>query len=54
MKISQIIHHLETLAPLAYQESYDNAGLIVGDYNTEITGVIIWLIEFVIVTINTL
>ena len=34
---------MEQLAPLAYQESYDNAGLIVGDANTEITGVLVTL-----------
>ena len=30
MKLSQLIAYLEGLAPLAYQEDYDNAGLIVG------------------------
>ena len=36
MKISEITSCLEKFAPLKYQESYDNAGLIVGDKNTEI------------------
>ncbi len=40
MKISRIIQHLETLAPLAYQESYDNAGLIVGDANAELSNIL--------------
>lgn len=40
MKISKIIHHLETLAPLAYQESYDNSGLIVGDANSEVSNIL--------------
>ncbi|MEZ4884757.1 MAG: Nif3-like dinuclear metal center hexameric protein [Chitinophagales bacterium] len=31
MKIKDITQYLETIAPLAYQESYDNAGLIVGN-----------------------
>lgn len=31
MKIQEIIAVLEQWAPLSYQESYDNAGLIVGD-----------------------
>ncbi|MEQ8624741.1 MAG: Nif3-like dinuclear metal center hexameric protein [Vicingaceae bacterium] len=31
MKISEVIQQLEKLAPLSLQESYDNAGLIVGD-----------------------
>ena len=30
MKLSQLTAYLESLAPLAYQEDYDNAGLIVG------------------------
>ncbi len=33
----------ETIAPSAYQESYDNARLIVGDPHTEVTGVLISL-----------
>lgn len=35
MQIQQIIEELEKWAPLSYQESYDNAGLIVGDPSTE-------------------
>jgi dinuclear metal center YbgI/SA1388 family protein len=42
-QIRQLTAYLETLAPLAYQESYDNAGLIVGDPTTEITGVLVSL-----------
>lgn len=36
--IQAIISHLETIAPPAYQESYDNAGLITGDASAECTG----------------
>ena len=36
MKLSQLTAYLETIAPLAYQEDYDNAGLIVGNPNQEI------------------
>ncbi|MCH2042927.1 MAG: Nif3-like dinuclear metal center hexameric protein [Saprospiraceae bacterium] len=43
MKIGQLLNYLEAIAPLSYQESYDNAGLIVGDRSTEITGVLICL-----------
>ena len=43
MQIKEITNYLEQLAPLAYQESYDNAGLLVGDANTEITGILICL-----------
>ena len=38
--IKDIISYLENLAPTAYQESYDNAGLIVGDPMTEVKGII--------------
>ena len=40
MKIATVIEYLEEIAPPHYQESYDNSGLIVGDFNAEITGVI--------------
>ncbi|MGK0364630.1 MAG: dinuclear metal center YbgI/SA1388 family protein [Saprospiraceae bacterium] len=40
MKIKDVTNFLETIAPSAYQESYDNAGLIVGDADTEVTGVL--------------
>ncbi|MEO6285196.1 MAG: Nif3-like dinuclear metal center hexameric protein [Dyadobacter sp.] len=41
--IKDVIHELEKLAPLDYQESYDNAGLLVGSSNTKITGVLFTL-----------
>jgi dinuclear metal center YbgI/SA1388 family protein len=40
MKIQNIIAFLETIAPASLQESYDNAGLIVGDKFKECTGII--------------
>lgn len=43
MKIKEIITYLETIAPLSYQESYDNAGLIVGNANTECTNALLCL-----------
>ena len=43
MKIKQITDFLESYAPLQYQESYDNCGLIVGDDKTEIKGTLITL-----------
>ena len=36
IRIKEITSYLESLAPLATQESYDNSGLIVGDPNREI------------------
>src|ERR1700760_2705900 len=38
--ISDIIRELESLAPPAYQESYDNAGLLTGSGAWECTGVL--------------
>ena len=43
MKLSQLTTYLESLAPLAYQEDYDNAGLIVGSPEQEISQVLISL-----------
>jgi dinuclear metal center YbgI/SA1388 family protein len=43
MKIQELTQYLEQIAPLSYQESYDNAGLIVGDARAEIQGVLICL-----------
>ncbi len=40
MKISEIISHLETIAPPSYQENYDNAGLLTGTHNRECTGIL--------------
>ena len=43
MKIKEITCFLEEIAPLNYQESYDNSGLIVGDEDTQVTSVLICL-----------
>lgn len=43
MNISEIISHLENLAPSSLQESYDNSGLIVGNPTTEVSGILICL-----------
>jgi dinuclear metal center YbgI/SA1388 family protein len=43
MNIATIISFLETLAPTALQETYDNAGLITGDRNAACSGIIITL-----------
>ncbi len=40
MSINDITSYLESIAPAHLQESYDNAGLIVGDPTTEVTGVL--------------
>lgn len=43
MQVKDITRLIESMAPLAYQESYDNAGLIVGDANDDVSGVLITL-----------
>ncbi|MBT8326771.1 MAG: Nif3-like dinuclear metal center hexameric protein, partial [Bacteroidia bacterium] len=43
MQLAEIFRHLETIAPPSLQESYDNSGLLVGESNTEINGVLISL-----------
>ena len=43
MKLKEITSFLESYAPLAYQESYDNSGLICGSKEMEITSALICL-----------
>ena len=43
MKISEITKYIESIAPLAYQESYDNAGLLVGHPSDEVSNALICL-----------
>jgi len=41
--IEDIVCYLEKIVPLAYQEDYDNAGLVVGELATPVTGILICL-----------
>lgn len=41
--IKEILTELEKLAPLPYQEDYDNAGLLAGSPDTEVTGILFTL-----------
>lgn len=43
IKINEVIHYLETFAPPAYQENYDNSGLITGDASASVKGILISL-----------
>ncbi|TNE80631.1 MAG: Nif3-like dinuclear metal center hexameric protein [Bacteroidetes bacterium] len=43
MKIREVLDYLESIAPPALQESYDNAGLIVGNANEEVSGILVCL-----------
>lgn len=43
MQIKDILSEIEIFAPLAYQESYDNCGVQVGDVAAEVTGALLTL-----------
>jgi len=43
MKIKEIISLLEELAPLSYSEDFDNTGLLVGDKNETVSGILVTL-----------
>ncbi len=43
IQLKEITSYLESLAPLSYQESYDNSGLQVGDREMEVSGILVTL-----------
>jgi dinuclear metal center YbgI/SA1388 family protein len=43
MIVQDVINHLHDLAPLAYAEDFDNVGLLVGDKNQSVTGILVTL-----------
>lgn len=43
MIVQDAINYLEELAPLNYAEDFDNVGLLVGDNNTKLTGILVTL-----------
>jgi len=43
MTIKNITDYIEELAPLSYAEGFDNVGLLVGNLQTEVTGVLVAL-----------
>jgi putative NIF3 family GTP cyclohydrolase 1 type 2 len=43
MTIKDITRAIEELAPLQYAEDFDNVGLLVGNYATEVNGVLVTL-----------
>ncbi|PWI30945.1 Nif3-like dinuclear metal center hexameric protein [Flavobacteriaceae bacterium LYZ1037] len=43
MIVQDVINHIEALSPLAYAEDFDNVGLLVGDKNSKLTGVLVTL-----------
>ena len=42
-KIKDVTAYLESIAPRFYQESYDNSGLLTGDENREVKGILVTL-----------
>ncbi len=43
MIIKDITTSIEEIAPLSYAEDFDNVGLLIGNYNTKVTGVLVTL-----------
>jgi dinuclear metal center YbgI/SA1388 family protein len=43
MKIKEVIELLEELAPLSYTEDFDNTGLLIGDKEAVVTGILVTL-----------
>ena len=43
MKVIEVIEALEEIAPLSYSEDFDNTGLLLGDTQTEVTGILVTL-----------
>lgn len=43
MKTKEILNILEEIIPLQYAEDFDNVGLLVGNYDSEVTGVLVTL-----------
>lgn len=43
LRIQDVTEFLESFAPLAYQEPYDNSGLLTGDFNQEVSGILVTL-----------
>lgn len=43
VKIKDVTNYLESIAPLSFQESYDNAGLLTGNSQDEVNGILVTL-----------
>ena len=43
MTVKNITDYIEKIAPLDYAEDFDNVGLLVGNYDKKITGVLVTL-----------
>ena len=43
IRVKDVALAMEEIAPLAYAEDFDNVGLLVGDYNDEVSGILVTL-----------
>ena len=43
MKVKEVIALLEELSPLSYSEGFDNTGLLIGDVNATVSGILVTL-----------
>jgi len=43
MIVQDVINHLEELAPLAYAEDFDNVGLLLGNKDSKVSGILVTL-----------
>ena len=43
MKVKDVMQILDELAPQSYAEDFDNTGLLVGDSNAEVSGILVTL-----------
>ena len=43
MTVQDVMHHLDDWAPLAYAEDFDNVGLLVGNRQAEVSGILVTL-----------
>ncbi|WGD33709.1 Nif3-like dinuclear metal center hexameric protein [Olleya sp. YS] len=43
MLVKDLINHIQDIAPLNYAEDFDNVGLLVGDNNSKVTGILVTL-----------
>ena len=43
MTVKDITNYIEEIAPLNYAEDFDNVGLLIGNYNSKVTGVLVTL-----------
>ena len=43
MTIRDVANHIEEIAPLQQAEGFDNVGLLIGNYDTKVKGVLVTL-----------